>query len=136
MPLAVRSDNRPVLIELAGNDRNLLTCDNPDCSGAARTMLPNPFDNVGRLALRSGNLPVFSSGTLNVGGFWSCGDAACSAPGQTITIRDNGSNQRGFSGPLALNASGQPVLVFGEQELADVWLSVPLPDAVFANGFE
>ena len=136
VPLAVRSDNRPVLIELAGNDRNLLTCDNPDCSGAARTMLPNPFDNVGRLALRSGNLPVFSSGTLNVGGFWSCGDAACSAPEQTITIRDNGSNQRGFSGPLALNASGQPVLVFGEQELADVWLSVPLPDAVFANGFE
>jgi len=136
VPLAVRSDNRPVLIELVGNDRNLVTCNDPDCTSAVRTMLPNPFDNVSRLALRSGNLPVFSSGTINAGGFWSCSDAACSAPAQTITIRDNGSNQRGFNGSLALNAIGQPLLVFGEQELADVWLSVSLPDAVFANGFE
>jgi hypothetical protein len=135
-PLAVRSDNRPLLVEAAGNDRNLLTCDDADCTGAARVLLPNPFDIPGRLALRSGNLPVFASGTINLGGYWACADAACTAPELTTTIADFGSSGRGFTGPLALNASGQPVMVFGEQELADVWLSVPLPDAVFGNGFE
>ena len=134
--LAVRGDNRPVIIESAGNDRNLLTCDDAACSGAARVALPNPFDIVSNLRLRPGDVPVYSSGTVANGGYWDCGDAACGSSAQFNMISDNSFNQRGFTGRLAFNGDGRPVQAFAEQDLRDVWLAVPLPDPVFANGFE
>ena len=51
-------------------------------------------------------------------------------------ISDNSFNQRGFTGRLAFNGDGRPVQAFAEQDLRAVWLAVPLPDPVFANGFE
>ena len=134
--LAVRSDNRPVIIENAGNDRNLLTCDDAACSGAARVALPNPFDIVSNLRLRPGDVPVYSSGTIANGGYWDCGDAACGSSAQINMVSDNSFNQRGFTGRLAFNGNGRPVQAFAEQDLRDIWLAVPLPDSVFANGFE
>jgi hypothetical protein len=134
--LAVRSDNRPVIIENVGNDRNLLTCVDAACNNAARVLLPNPFDIVSNLRLRPGDVPVYSSGTINNGGYWDCGDAACGSSMQNNMISDNSFNQRGFTGRLAFNGSDRPVQAFAEQDLRDIWLAVPLPDAVFANGFE
>ena len=51
-------------------------------------------------------------------------------------IRDSETTQRGFTGRIAFGADPRPVGVFAEQQLRDVWLAVPLPQAIFASGFE
>ncbi|WP_395794080.1 hypothetical protein [Aquimonas sp.] len=135
--IAVRADNRPVLLEntFAGA-RNLVTCADASCSSASRVTLPNPFDIASQLLLRPGDLPVYSSGTTGSGGWWACSDPACSSIERSVMISDTETNQRGHSGRLALGSDPRPVGVFAEQQLRDVWLAVPLPVAVFANGFE
>jgi hypothetical protein len=125
-----------VLLETAGAGRNLLTCDDVECATRTRTALPNPFDIPGPLHLRSGNLAVFGSGTLGSGGYWECSDAACTTPERVVAIADTATNNRGFKGRMALDADEEPVLVFEEQDLGDVWLSVLQPVTVFVDGFE
>jgi hypothetical protein len=135
--IAVRGDNRPVLIENTfGGARNLVTCDDATCSGAARVALPNPFDIANQLVLRPGEVPVYGSGTIGSGGYWQCSDAACGSSTRTVMISDTETNQRGHNGRIAFGPDPRPVGAFTEQQLNDVWLAVPLPDAVFGNGFE
>jgi hypothetical protein len=135
IPLAIRPDNRPVLIEQLGAARNLVTCADADCSSATRVALPNLFDSTGSMALAGGSIPLFGSGTSNTGGYWQCDDDACAAPLRVLTIQDSVAG-RGYSPRLAYITGGEPVLVFGEQDLGDVWLTLKAPPQVFADGFE
>lgn len=135
--IAIRADNRPVLLEFTfAGARNLLTCADASCSSAPRVALPNPFDIAPQLLLRPGDRPAYSSGTLGSGGWWQCSDAACASSERTEMIRDSETTQRGFTGRIAFGADPRPVGVFAEQQLRDVWLAVPLPQAIFASGFE
>lgn len=135
--IAVRGDNRPVLIENTfGGARNLVTCDDATCTGAARVALPNPFDIVDQLLLRPGNVPAYVSGTNGSGGYWLCGDAACGSSERSVLISDGADPQRGHTGRIAFGPDPRPVGAFAEQQLRDVWLSVPVAESVFANGFE
>ncbi len=135
--IAVRADNRPVLLENTGAGvRNLVTCNDATCSGAARVALANPFDIANQLLLRPGEVPAYVSGTIGSGGYWLCSDAACGATARTIMISDEETNQRGHTGRIAFGADQRPLGAFEEQQLRDVWLVVPLPDALFGNGFE
>jgi hypothetical protein len=135
--LAVRGDNRPLLIEntFAGT-RSLVTCDDATCSGAARVALPNPFDIANQLLLRPGNVPAYGSGTTGSGGYWLCGNPACGSAERSVMIADAADPQRGHTGRIAFGPDPRPIGAFAEQQLRDVWLAVPLPDAVFGNGFE
>jgi hypothetical protein len=135
--IAVRADNRPVLIENNNSGaRNLVTCDDATCSGAARVSLENPFDIANQLRLRPGEVPAYNSGTIGSGGWWQCSDAACGSSSRTAMISDTATNQRGHNGRIAFGTDPRPIGVFTEQQLNDVWLAVPLPEAIFANGFE
>jgi hypothetical protein len=136
VPLAIRDDGRPVLVEQSGASRNLVACTDVDCSSATRVALPNPFDVLGNMTLVGGSVPLFGSGTVASGGYWQCDDADCAAPIRVETIRDDGGPQRGFSPRLAHAEGGAPVLVFGEQDLGDVWLTLVPPAPIFADGFE
>ena len=135
--IALRTDNRPVLLEntLSGA-RNLVTCDDATCSSATRVALPNPFDVSNQLLLAAGGAPVYVSGTVGAGGLWQCSDAACSEINYQALLTDTETNQRSFTGRLAFGADPRPYGVFAEQQLADVWLAVPMPIAIFADGFE
>jgi hypothetical protein len=135
--IAVRADNRPVLLENSFSGvRSLVTCADASCSSTTRAALPNPFDIANQLLLRPGDLPVYSSGTIGSGGWWACSDPVCSSSARSVMISDTETNQRGHSGRLAFGSDQRPVGVFAEQQLRDVWLAVPLTVAVFANGFE
>ncbi len=135
--IAVRADNRPVLLENSfSGTRSLITCADASCSSATRVSVPNPFDIANQLLLRPGDLPIYSSGTLGSGGWWACSDPACSSTARSVMISDTETTQRGYTGRLAFGSDPRPVGVFAEQQLRDVWLAVPLPVAVFANGFE
>jgi hypothetical protein len=135
--IAIRADNRPVLLENLGSGaRNLVTCDDATCSGAARVALPNPFDIANQMLLRPGEVPAYNSGTSGSGGYWQCSDAACGSSARTVLITDTETNLRGHNGRIAFGPDPRPVGAFTEQQLNDVWLAVPLPDAVFGNGFE
>lgn len=134
--LAVRADGRPVLLETAGGGRNLLTCDTPACLSLARAPLPYLYEVPGTLALDGTQRPVYSVGAIGLGGFWQCADSQCSSAERSIVVSDGGAPNRGFSGPLALDAQGRPVLAFAEQDLQDVWLLTPKSADLFANGFE
>lgn len=135
--IAVRADNRPVLLENSFSGvRSLVTCADASCSSTTRAALPNPFDIANPLLLRPGDLPVYSSGTIGSGGWWACSDPVCSSSARSVMISDTETNLRGHSGRLAFGSDPRPVGVFAEQQLRDVWLAVPLPVAVFANGFE
>lgn len=136
VPLAVRGDGRPVLLEALSSGRNLLICDTPACLSLARAPLPNLFEIPGSLALDAAQRPIYSVGTIGLGGFWQCADPACSSAERSIAVSDGGAPNRGFSGPLALHPKGRPVMVFGEQDLGDVWLLTPRAGPIFANGFE
>lgn len=136
VPIAVRSDGRPVLLEQLSQERSLLTCDTPACLSLARSPLPNPFDGIEALVLDAKQRPVYSSGSIGHGGYWQCVDAACSSAQRHIIISDGGAPNRGFMGPLALDPKGRPVMAFREQDLEDVWLLTPQGDAVFKDSFE
>lgn len=135
LPLAVRDDDRPVLVEQFGVSRNLVRCDDVDCAGATRVALPNFFDVLGNMRLAGGSVPLFASGGSNSGGYWQCDDADCAAPLRVETIRDD-APQRGYAPRMAYAAGGALVLVFGEQDLGDVWLTLVAPGPIFADGFE
>lgn len=134
--IAIRADNRPVLLENANNLRNLVTCDDATCSGAARVSLENPFDIANQLRLRPGEVPAYNSGTIGSGGWWQCSDPACGTTSRTAMISDTATNQRGHNGRIAFGTDPRPIGVFTEQQLNDVWLAVPVPEAIFANSFE
>ncbi len=135
--IAVRADGRPVLLESTFTGaRNLLTCADASCSSASRLALPNPFDIAAQLRLLPGDLPAYASGTIGSGGWWRCGDSDCASTQRIELIRDTETSQRGFGARLAFGSDGRPLGVFAEQQLRDVWLAVPLPVGVFANGFE
>jgi hypothetical protein len=134
--LAIRTDNRPVLLEGVQQVRNLATCDDATCASLARVAVPNLFDAINQLVLRPGNLPAYNSGTIGNGGWWQCGDPACSNPERFVAITDTTTNMRGHLGPIAFGAGPRPVGLYHEQDLQDIWLAVPLPEAIFANGFE
>jgi hypothetical protein len=135
--IAVRSDNRPLLVENTfSGARNLVTCDDATCSGAARVALANPFDIANQLLLRPGNVPAYVSGTIGSGGYWLCSDAACGGTERSVMITDAADPQRGHGGRIAFGSDPRPIGAFEEQQLRDVWLAVPLPEAIFGNGFE
>lgn len=139
LPLAVRSDGRPVFRETTVPTMQLGTCATADCvpAGITRVALPIPFRGAQSMALRPGDAPVFDAALSGgVGGFDACVDAACSAAAFTAVIRDASVPQRGFNGWVRVDPSGQPVAAWSEFDLADVWFTAPLPEAVFANGFE
>ncbi|SDD53686.1 hypothetical protein [Aquimonas voraii] len=135
--IAVRADHRPVLLEntFAGA-RNLLICADASCSSASRIALPNPFDVASQLVLRSGDVPAYGSGTLGSGGWWQCSDAACASSTRSEMIRDSETTQRSHVGRIAFGPDPRPVGAFAEQQLWDVWLALPVPVSIFANGFE
>lgn len=135
--VAIRADNRPVLLENTfSGARNLVTCDDATCSGAARVALPNPFDIASQLLLRPGEVPAYNSGTIGSGGWWLCSDAACGASERSVLITDTATSQRAHIGRIAFGTDARPIGVYEEQQLRDVWLALPLPEAIFANGFE
>lgn len=131
-PLALRSDGRPVFLEQGPN--NLAICDNADCTGLAR--FPIGIGGISRsLALLSGDRPVFEVGSSGFGGLSWCDDASCSSAQSRLLLSDANA-QSSYQGSLALNAAGDAPVAFEESSLADVVLAVPLPDALFQNGFE
>ena len=131
-PLALRSDGRPVFLELGPN--NLAICDNADCSGLAR--FPIGVSGISRsLALRTGDRPVFEVGGSGFGSLNWCDDPACASAGNRMLLSD-GDPQSSYQGSLALDAAGGAFVAFEEASLADVLLAVPLPEIVFQNGFE
>ena len=135
--VAIRADNRPVLLENTfSGARNLVTCDDAACAGAAKVALPNPFDVASQLLLRPGELPAYNSGTTGSGGWWLCGDAACGTSTRGVLVSDSETSQRAHVGRIAFGAEARPIGVYEEQQLRDVWLALPLPEAIFANGFE
>lgn len=135
--IALRADNRPVLIEntFAGA-RNLVTCGDASCATASRAVLPNPFDVVDQLRLRPGEIPAYVSGTIGSGGWWQCSDANCSDSSRHVLISDTETNQRGHGGRIVFGADPRPLGIFFEQQLRDIWIAVPMPVAIFADGFE
>lgn len=139
LPLAIRSDGRPVFRESTAPPMQLATCATADCvpAGITRVALPIPFRGAQSMALRAGDAPVFDASLGGgVAGFDICADAACSASTFTSVIRDASAPQRAFGGWVRVDPSGQPVAAWTEFDLIDVWFTAPLPEAVFANGFE
>jgi hypothetical protein len=136
LPLAVRSDGRPLFVEYNNSPRALASCDNADCSSVTRFPLTGVTDIHYGMGLRSGDFPVFDGGTIGSIGAWVCNSPSCSSPLRSTLISDTGSASRQLYGPLVLNASGQAVVAAEETELADVYLAVPMSNSVFANGFE
>ncbi len=131
-PLAMRSDARPAFIEPATG--NLSICDNADCSGIAR--FPVGGGSIIRsLVLRSGDRPAFERGTIGQASITLCDDATCNTAEQRVVITDN-NPQSSYLGAVGLSGGDTVTAVFEEQSLADVLLALPLPDAVFASGFE
>ena len=51
-------------------------------------------------------------------------------------IRDSETTQRSHVGRIAFGPDPRPVGAFAEQQLWDVWLALPVPVSIFANGFE
>ncbi len=136
IPLAVRSDGRPLFVEYNNSPRALASCDNADCSTVTRFPLAGVGDIHYGLALRGGDIPVFDGGSLGSIGAWICNNASCSSPQRSVLISDSGSAGRQLYGPLVLNAADQAVVAAEETELADVHLATPMSNALFANGFE
>ena len=132
-PLALRSDGRPAFIE-SGLNNNYAVCDNADCTGVAR--FPVGISGIVRsLVLQTGDRPAFESGTTGLGSITSCDDATCSSAQQRTLLTDP-NPQSSYQGSIALASSGALLVAFEEQSLGDVVLAVPLPDALFTNGFE
>jgi len=132
-PLALRSDGRPAFIE-AGLNNNYAVCDNADCTGLAR--FPIGISGVVRsLVLHSDDRPAYESGTTGLASITVCDDATCSSAQQRNVLTDP-NPQSGYQGSIALASNGALLVAFEEQSLRDVVLAVPLPDALFASGFE
>lgn len=139
LPLAVRADGRPVFRESTSPTMRLGTCASADCvpAGIARVNLPIPFRGSQSMALRPGDAPVFDAALAGgVGGFDICADATCTTAEFVSVIRDGSLPQRSFQGSVRVDPGGQPVAAWTEFDLFDVWFTVPLTEAVFANGFE
>ena len=135
--IALRADNRPVLIENTfSGARNLITCGDASCATASRAVLPNPFDVADQLRLRPGEIPAYVSGTIGSGGWWQCSDANCSNSSRHVLISDTETNQRGHGGRIVFGTDPRPFGIFFEQQLRDIWLVLPMPVAIFADGFE
>ena len=135
-PMALRADQRVAFLEFLSGSRNLGICADGDCSTVARFPLAGISDiNLG-LALLPGDRPVFDGGTIANGGYYRCSDATCTSFPRTPVIVDVGGPNRGFTGPVALNAEGQPVIAFDEQDLLDTWLAAPIPDRILIDGCE
>jgi hypothetical protein len=81
-------------------------------------------------------VPAYNSGTIGSGGWWLCSDPACGTSTRGVLIIDTETSQRAHIGRIAFGADARPVGVYEEQQLRDVWLALPLPEAIFANGFE
>ncbi len=135
-PMAVRSDGRPVFVEFNNSPRMLAVCDDVDCTGVTRFPLAGVGDIHFGLRLRAGDVPVFDGGTLGSVGYWACADSTCTTLERSPLIIDTTTPSRQLYGPLVLNASGSPVIAAEEGEMGDVFLALPVPDALFANGFE
>lgn len=135
-PMAVRSDGRPVFIEFNNSPRMLAICDDVDCTGVTRFPLAGVTDIHSGLGLRAGDVPVFDGGTIGSVGYWACADSTCTTLERSPLIIDTTTSSRQLYGPLALNASGAPVIAAEEGETGDVFLALPVPELLFANGFE
>ena len=132
-PLALRSDSRPAFIE-SGVNNNLALCNNADCT--ALTRFPIGIIGIARsLVLLSGDRPAYESGTTGLASITVCDDASCSSDQQRIVLSDP-NPQSSYQGSLALSGSGALLAAFEEQSLGDVMLVVPLPNSIFASGFE
>lgn len=139
LPLAVRADGRPVFRETTAPTMRLGTCASADCvpAGIARVNLPLPFRGAQSMALRPGDAPVFDASLAGgFGGFDICADATCTSAEFLSVIRDGSLPQRSFQGSVRVDPGGQPVAAWSEFDLFDVWFTAPLPEAIFANGFE
>jgi hypothetical protein len=136
-PIALRSDGRIVFRENLSPNPVLGTCGSTDCPGAGvvRVTLPIGFRSS-RSIMLDADRPVFDAALTGQSGLDRCVDAACSAITYTPLIADPELPNRSFTGTLERDAQLRPVAVWAESTLADVWLSVPLPNAIFANGFE
>lgn len=135
-PMAIRSDGRPVFLEFNNGPRTLATCADPDCAIVDRSVLTGINDVHYGLRLRAGNLPVFDGASIGNLGYWTCNTDTCASFQRSPVMSDTSVPNRQFAGPLSLNASGQPVIAAEESDSGDVFLAVPLPETIFANGFE
>jgi hypothetical protein len=139
LPLAVRADGRPVFRESTAPTMRLGTCATADCvpAGIVRVNLPFGLRGAQSMALRPGDAPVFDAALAGgIGGFDICVDATCTSSEFVAAIRDSSLPQRNFQGSVRVDPNGQPVAAWFELDLYDIWFSAPLPEAVFANGFE
>lgn len=137
VPIALRSDGRIVFRENIAPNPVLGTCGSTDCptAGVVRVSLPIGFRSSRSIVLDA-DRPIFDASLTGQAGLDRCADAACSAISYMPLIADPEQPDRFFSGTLERDAQLRPVAVWAESALADVWLSVPLPNAIFANGFE
>ena len=131
-PLALRSDGHPVFIENGPN--NLAICDTADCGGQAR--FPIFTGGIVRtLQLLSGDRPVYEAATVGSASVTVCDDPTCASAQQRLLLSNSETNIN-YQGSLGLDATGAAFVALEEPALADVMLAVPLPDAIFQNGFE
>jgi hypothetical protein len=106
-------------------------------AGIVRVNLPFGLRGAQSMALRPGDAPVFDAALAGgIGGFDICVDATCTSSEFVAAIRDSSLPQRNFQGSVRVDPNGQPVAAWFELDLYDIWFSAPLPEAVFANGFE
>lgn len=139
LPLAVGAGGQPVFRETTFPTMRLGICATADClpAGIVRVNLPIGFRPAQSMALRPGDAPVFDAALPGgIGGFDVCADASCTSADFVAAIRDGSSPDRGFQGSVRIDSDGRPVAVWSESDLADVWFTAPLPDPIFANGFE
>lgn len=133
----LRSDGRVVFRENLFPVPRLATCGSPDCplAGVVRVDLPFGFRSSNALVLDA-DRPVFDAVFAGFSTLDRCTDPACSAVDSIPVIRDPELPDRTFVGALARDAQLRPIAAWSETTLGDVWLSVPLPEPIFANGFE
>ena len=132
--LAVRSDQRPVLVSRQDNTRELRICDTAACSGSATFPLPG-FLLTRSLGLLAGDRPAYDYGTSGSAGVIACADPTCSAREFRVAMADAGPGAS-FDPALAVGADARLALAAQAHRESDVWLAVTPPTLLFGNGFE
>jgi hypothetical protein len=138
IPVAVRSDGRPVFYENLGTpaQSNLVTCDSADCQNPVRSAFGVDGISFG-MALRNGTLPAFDVGGIGAVGMQSCADTSCAGSSYIELLSGAFTDMPlQYYGPLVLNSTGVAALGIEEQILGDVFVVAPVVNAIFGNGFE
>ena len=138
-PMALQSNGAPNFVEIQSfPNQNLVRCADQDCSSFTSTLLPFGADEQSStMRFKPGNLALFdAASSLLGGGYRECADSSCTSAAFRPVISSNPQANANFIGRLALNPTNQAVVIFDETRQQDIWLTLPISEVLFRNGFE